>query len=116
MSLRLQRATRALFVDDLFSRVLIFMTGTLFLAVPLLALGFDVITRSSDSALLVLISILVIVGSFFIYASTKGSDRLIERTAIWSDSGELLILFGLLTLAIPITLLIRYFRPRTDAE
>lgn len=103
---------RDLFDDDLFWRVMMFMTGLFFLAIPTLAIIFNVLSRDTDMALVILLGIFAIFGSFLLYAAVWGSARILEKAVGWGNSGEIAFVLGLLTFAIPITMIIRYVRRR----
>jgi len=103
---------RDLFADDLFWRVMMFMTGVFFLAIPTLAIIFNVLSRDTDMALGILLAIFAIFGSFLFYAAVWGSARILEKAVNWGNSGEIAFFLGLVTFAIPITMIIRYVRRR----
>ncbi len=111
--LRLARKVRdLLFRDNLFLRVTVFITGTLIGAIPLAAVLLGAMNKNYDSALYILLALFAVFAMFLLYASTLGSDRLIEKAADWSNSGDIIFFLGLVTFAIPITLLIRLYQDR----
>jgi len=107
---------RDLFGDDLFWRVMIFMTGLFFLAIPTLAIIFNVVRRDTDIALVILLGIFAIFGSFLFYAAVWGSARILRKAVAWGNSGDIAFFLGLITFAIPITIIIRYVRRREQGR
>jgi hypothetical protein len=95
-------------------RVTIFITGALITAVPLAAILFGALSKNYDSALYILLALFAILGLFLLYASIFGSDRFLDNASNWANSGEILFFLGLLTFAIPITLLLRYLKSRQN--
>jgi hypothetical protein len=93
-------------------RVTIFITGALITAVPLAAILFGALSKNYDSALYILLALFAILGLFLLYASIFGSDRFLDNASNWANSGEILFFLGLLTFAIPITLLLRRLKSR----
>ena len=108
----LQHMRDVLFDDDLFVRVIIFMTGALLLVIPVLAVLFGVLASGSDPALFILLGFFAVLAIILICSSLYGGDGLMKHASAWAGSGELAVVLGLITLAIPITLLIRLLRPR----
>ena len=105
-----QKIRDLLFGDNLFLRVTIFITGALIGAIPLAAVLLGALSKNYDSALYILLALLAIFAMFLFYASTLGSDRLIDKAANWANSGDILFFLGLVTFAIPVTLLIRLYQ------
>lgn len=102
----------ALFEDELFWRVMTFMTGLFFLAIPTLALIFNVLNQHADMALVILLGIITSFGSLLLYAAVYGSARTLKKAVFWGNSGEVAFILGLITLAIPVTMIIKYARSR----
>lgn len=105
-----QKIRDLLFRDNLFLRVTIFITGALIGAIPLAAVLLGALSKNYDSALYILLALFAIFAMFLLYASTFGSDRLIDKAANWANSGDILFFLGLVTFAIPVTLLIRLYQ------
>jgi len=107
-----QKIRDLLFRDNLFLRVTIFITGALFGAIPLAAVLLGALSKNYDSALYILLALFAIFAMLLLYASTLGSDRLMGKAANWANSGDILFFLGLVTLAIPVTLLIRLYQKK----
>jgi len=110
--MRALQEIRDLFEDDLFWRVMMFMTGLFFLAIPTLAIVFNVLRQDTDMALVILLGIFAVFGTFLIYAAVSGSARILEKAVAWGNSGDIAFALGLVTFAIPITMIIKYVRRR----
>src|SRR5262245_5139432 len=111
MSRLLKYMHDALFSDDLLLRVFIFMTGALLLMIPVLAAVFGHLAAGADPALYIWVGFFAVLALSLIYASLFGGARLMKYASVWAVPGELAIFLGLITFAIPITLVIRLFRP-----
>jgi len=109
-----QQIREFLFRDSLFLRVTIFITGALIAAIPLAAVLFGALSKNYDFALYILLALFAVLGLFLLYASLFGSDRFLDNASNWANSGEILFFIGLLTFAIPITLLIRWLKNRPN--
>lgn len=109
---RTVRSHRALVDDDLFVRVTIFMTGLLFDFVPALALVTGVLTRESDPALIILLSLIAVAGAWLMYASRAATADRLDNFVTLLALSDFLIIWGVITMALPITLLIRAVRRR----
>lgn len=83
------------------------MTALFFLAIPVLALIFNVLNQNTDMALVILLGILAVFGSFLLYAAIYGSSHILEKAVFWGNSGEVVFILGVITLAIPITIIIK---------
>jgi len=105
-----QKIRDLLFRDSLFLRVTIFITGALVGTIPLAAVILGTLSKNYDSALYILLALFAIFAMFLLYASTFGSDRLIDKAVNWANSGDILFFLGLVTFAIPVTLLIRLYQ------
>lgn len=96
--------------DDLLTRVMIFNTGVIIIAIPILSAYFGIIAKDSDPVFYIALILLTLLGLFLLYTPVWGSNRLLEKAADWANSGELGLFLGLITLSIPITILIRLFQ------
>jgi hypothetical protein len=105
-----QKIRDLLFKDNLFLRVTIFITGALIGAIPLTAVFLGALSKNYNSALYILLVLFAIFAMFLLYASTFGSDRLVDKAAKWASSGDIIFMLGLVTFAIPVTLLIRLYQ------
>jgi hypothetical protein len=103
---------RPLAQDHLFLRVTIFMSGFLLGLIPVLALVSGVLTRNSDPALSILLLLFALISSWFIYASLSATDRTLDKIVTSFILTDFVIILGALTLALPITLLIRTVQRR----
>lgn len=93
--------------DDLLGRVMIFNTGVIIIAIPILAAYFGVISKNSDPAIYAILILFALLGLFLLYTPIWGSSKLLEKAADWANSGELGLILMLITFSIPITILIR---------
>jgi len=105
---------KALFERQLFWRVTIFMTGCLLALIPVLALSFGIANQRSDPALLILLVLIVALATFFMWSAVGASERSLDSAVGWFAMSELLFILGMLTLAVPITLIIRALQHQTE--
>ena len=98
--------------DQLFIRVTVFIVGAVAAAIPIVALLSGVVVEVNDGALNMLLLILEVVGGFLLFASVWGNDNVLLKAVVWSCPGDLMLTLGLVTLAVPITLLINFFARR----
>lgn len=112
----IQQIRDLLFGDSLFLRVTIFITGALIAAIPLAAVLFGALSKNHDSALYILLVLLAILGLFLLYAALFGSNLPLDNASNWANSGDILFFIGLLTFAIPITLLIRWLKKQAKPK
>ncbi len=107
-----QKILAELLEDDLLVRVIIFITGFLVGAIPIAFILFSDLTSNYDAVIYILLVLLTVLATFLIYASACGSKSLLEKAGDWANSGDLLFFLGLVTFAIPITLLIRQYQKK----
>lgn len=100
--------------DDLVFRVMFFNLGMVFCVLPIIAFATGTTAEVNDGAFYVVLALLFGLGSLLIYAATIGSKKLLRDLAVGAGSGvaELLVIAAFLTLSVPITCLIRYWRQR----
>ena len=106
---------RALFTDVLFWRVSVSV-----FALPFIVLGAYSVAQShpmetTEWVLFALLASLGIYGACLFYAAVFGSDSLFARSAGWVGDGDLLgilVLFLVCAISVPITVIIRLFKPR----
>ena len=103
-----------LFGDDLFPRVTIFIMGMIITAIPILALVSGVAFEANDSSFYILLGLFAVLGVFLFYASVRGGEKLLDKAALWGIPAELIFVLGLLTLAAPITIVIKRFRKQNE--
>ena len=109
-----RKISTLLFIDDLFVRVIIFITGLLIGAIPLAVVLYGGLANGHDSAIYILLVLLTTLAAFLLYSSTFGSKRLLDKAVDWANSGDLLFFLGLITFAIRITLLIRLYQNKNN--
>ena len=110
----IQQIRDLLFKDDLFLRVIIVITGLLVAAIPFTAVLLGALSKNYDSALYVLLAVFAIFGLFLMYAGIFGSDHFLDKASNFANSGELFFFLGLVTFAVPITLLIRWLKRKRE--
>jgi len=102
--------------DDLLLRVTFFNMGTLILALPIAAFLSGLAVEVNDGSFYVLLVLLAVFGSFFIFAAVFGGDALMKKAIVWGNPGDFWLAAGFITLAVPITLLIKHFKRKHDAN
>lgn len=110
------KRVRGFFEDDLFLRVTFFNMGTLISAVPTAAIVSGLAVEVNDGSFYVLLVLLGVFGLFLMFVAVFGGDSLMKKAVTWGNSGDFWLTVGFITLAVPITLLIKHFKRKHDAN
>jgi len=102
--------------DDLLLRVTFFNMGTLILVLPIAAFVSGLAAEVNDGSFYVLLVLLGVFGLFLIYAAVFGGDTLMKKAITWGNPGDFWLAAGFITLAVPVTLLIKRFKRKHDAN
>ena len=114
---------KRLFRDPLFFRVCLALWS-----LPLLSVGIAAVllvrpTAAFDWVIFALLLAIGGLGSWLAYAAVFGNGRLFDKATTWASEGAdgvgLIVAVGVVTIAVPVTLLIRVFIPspaRPDPE
>lgn len=102
--------------DDLLLRVTFFNMGTLILILPITAFVSGLVIEVNDGSFYVLLVLLCIFGLFLVFTAVFGGDALMKKAMVWGNPGDFWLAAGFITLAVPITLLIRHFRRKHDSS
>jgi hypothetical protein len=98
-----------LFGDDLFPRVIICMFGLIIGTIVVAALVSGVAVEVKDSSFHILLGLMATLGLAAVYAAIWGGEKLLNHMAVWAG-GEVMLVLGLVTLAAPITIIIKRVR------
>jgi hypothetical protein len=101
-----QRITEGL----LLFRVMAFNFGVILLALPVAAFVSGTVLAVNDGSFYFLLSLLIALGLLLIYSSTSGSDESFSKVTALTAFSELWLFLALLTMALPVTFAIRYWK------
>ena len=96
--------------DLLVFRVMFFNLGVFITALPVIAFATGTATEINDGSFYILLGLLFAGGTYLLYVATVGTERQLSNVGTGVALGELWAILALVTLSVPITLAIKWWR------
>ena len=96
--------------DLLIFRVMFFNLGVFIAALPVIAFATGTALEVNDGSFYILLGLLFAGGTYLLYVASLGTDRQLSNVGAGVALGEIWAILALVTLSVPITLAIKWWR------
>lgn len=96
--------------DLLVFRVMFFNLGVFIAALPVVAFATGTATEVNDGSFYILLGLLFAGGAYLLYVATAGTERQLSDVGAGLALSEIWAILALVTLSVPITLAIKWWR------